>query len=403
MRFIQSEHIKVANLESRLDDANKVIDDYISDTGIDSKKALRLRLLSEEVLRLAKSIIGHGIMEFWLEGDARLTRIYLTAENNIDRYKQDELLSVSKTGENSAEKGFFGKLLAMFIMDVPGESTWNLRDYKDEIRRRKREDPYSQEAWDDLERSLVANLADDIEVGISRDKIKMVVTKDFSEALSTIGSRVPEYKGDYTFIDSNKLDESTLYDKADELIEDLEVSKKDAIHLKLLFEETVGMLKSMAADYHAEIWFEKYKKECCLKLTGKTLMDSAKKKELISISSDHDNHSAKGFMGKVTDVIESGLLNYTDVMKLQQQYGAGYVSYGSMGLYGFTEGSVTPGIQWSLCDYRDSLEADQDNNPSVKEAWDELEKSIVASLAKDVLVGVKGDRIDITMVYELND
>ena len=38
----------------------------------------------------------------------------------------------------------------------------------------------------------------------------------------------------------------------------------------------------------------------------------------------------------------------------------------------------------------------------VAAAFDELEKSIVASLAKDVLVGVKGDRIDITMVYGLN-
>ena len=49
------------------------------------------------------------------------------------------------------------------------------------------------------------------------------------------------------------------------------------------------------------------------------------------------------------------------------------------------------------------LDAKVDNLPQVLSFVDEeLEKSIVASLAKDVLVGVKGDRIDITMVYGLN-
>ena len=107
-------------------------------------------------------------------------------------------------------------------------------------------------------------------------------------------------------------------------------------------------------------------------------------------------------MSKISDVVENGLLNYSEVMKLQQQYGTGYVSFGSMGIYGIMEGSSDPGIMWSLSDYRESLGTDQENDPSAKEAWDELEKSIVASLAKDVLVGVKGDRIDITMVYGLN-
>ena len=402
MRFVQSEHIKIANLESKMDVAQEVVDNYIFDTGIKDKDALRLRLLSEEVLRLAKSIIGYGIMNFWLEGNSRVTKIYLTAENHMDKTKQDELISVSTSGENSVEQGFFGKLRSLFVAEAPDTSKWSLRDYEEELRRRKEEDKYSQEAWDDLERSLVANLADDIEVGINKDNIEMVVTKDFSEALGAIGSRVPQIKSDFTFIDSAKIDEGKLYARADELIEELDVSPKDAVHLKLLFEETVGMLKAMTADFHAEMWFEQYKNVCSLKLTAKTLMDATKKKELLQVSSDKDNSAVKGFMSKISDVVENGLLNYSEVMRLQQQYGTGYVSFGSMGIYGIMEGSSDPGVMWSLSDYRDALDSELATDSSAKEAWDELEKSIVASLAKDVLVGVKGDRIDITMVYGLN-
>ena len=402
MRFVQSEHIKIANLESKMDVAQEVVENYIFDTAIKGKDALRLRLLSEEVLRLAKSIIGYGIMNFWLEGNSRVTKIYLTAENHMDKTREDELISVSTTGENSVEQGFFGKLRSLFVMDTPGTSKWSLKEYQEELRRRKEEDKYSQEAWDDLERSLVANLADDIEVGVGKDEIKMVVTKDFSEALGAIGSRVPVAKSDFTFVDSSKIDEGKIYARADELIEELDVSAKDAIHLKLLFEETIGMLKAMTADFRAEIWLEKYKNVCCLKLTAKTLMDAAKKKDLLTVSTDKGNSAVKGFMSKVSDIVENGLLNYSEVMKLQQQYGTGYVSFGSMGIYGIMEGSSDPGIMWSLSDYRESLGNEQGTDPSAQEAWDELEKSIVASLAKDVLVGVKGDRIDITMVYGLN-
>ena len=402
MRFVQSEHIKIANLESKMDVAQEVVENFIFDTGIKGKDALRLKLLSEEVLRLAKSIIGYGIMNFWLEGNSRVTKIYLTADNHMDKSKQEQLISVSSTGENSVEKGFFGKLRSLFTIDAPGNSTWSLKDYEEELRRRKEEDKYSQEAWDDLERSLVANLADDIEVGVSKDSIQMVVTKDFSEALGAIGSRVPQAKSEFTFVDSAKIDEGKIYARADELIEELEVSPKDAVHLKLLFEETVGMLKAMTTDFRAEMWFEKYKNVCCLKLTAKTLMNVDKKQDLLSVSSDRGNEAVKGFMSKISDVVENGLLNYSEVMKLQQQYGTGYVSFGSMGIYGIMEGSSDPGVMWSLSDYRESLGTDQENDPSAKEAWDELEKSIVASLAKDVLVGVKGDRIDITMVYGLN-
>ncbi|MBO6241830.1 MAG: hypothetical protein J6O61_13470 [Butyrivibrio sp.] len=398
---MQSEHIRISNIETDIGRAYQLLDDYIFDIKLEGKNALRLRLLTEEVLRLAKSIVDETTVEIWFEGGSKLTNIYLTADNNIDSNKQKELISISTTGENSAQSGFFSQLVKAFLFEAPAERTWTLKDYRNEILRKRREDKYSQEAWDDLERSLVANLADDIIVSIDKNKIKMWVIKDFSEALSTVGSSVPQIVTNPLIVDSDYIQGSNANSRADEAIEELELSKKDALHLKLVFEETIGMLKEMTGDYSAVVWFEKYKNEACLKLTAKTLMSAEKKSTLLDMSSG-GNASVKGFMGKVRDVIENGILGYNNVMKLQQEYGGGYISYGTMGMYGSTEGLADSGITWSLYEYRNALSDDVTMNESAKQAWDELEKSIVASVAKDVIVGVKGDRVDMTVVCTLN-
>ena len=288
----------------------------------------------------------------------------------------------------------------MFVIEPPAEKKWSLKEYQAELLKKREEDKYSQEAWDDLERSLVANLADDIEVGFDKDIVKMIVTKDFSEALSNVNSRVPAIISKQIIVDSDVIKASNAIGRADSTIEELKLNKKDSFHLNLIFEETLGMLKEMTGEYSAVIWFEKYKNQCCIRLTAKTEMDINKKKNLLDMSFDGTNSLVKGFMGKVRDVIENGALGYNNVMKLQQEYGGGYVQYGTMGMYSSTEGMADTGIMWSLCEYRSSL-SDEMENVSVKEAWDELEKSIVAKLAKDVVVGVKGDRVDMTIVYDI--
>lgn len=402
MHYKKTEHIKISDPSSDMDKAYRAVDGFISDTGIKGKNSLRIRLLSEEVLRLVRSVTGFSEMNFWLEGDSRVTRIFLTADGKLDRDKQKELISVSSSGENSSEHGFFGTLLSMFSLNDYEDSEWSLKDYQDDLRRRRNEDPYSDDAWKDIERSIVGNLADDIEVGVTKGKIKMVITKDLSESLSLIGSKAPQKVTGTTFINSGKDDETGFYVVADKLVEELSVSKKDALHLKLLVEEVAGMLRTMTTEYQAMFWFERYKEECCLKLTGKTEMDINKKQELIDVSSDRKNRAASGVMGKIGDIIENGILDYTEVSKLSQKYGGASINYGAMGIYGGMPDGMYPGVMWSLRDYRNSLASPAEDEAS-NTVKDELERSIVASLAKDILVSVKGNRIDMTIVYELQD
>lgn len=186
----------------------------------------------------------------------------------------------------------------------------------------------------------------------------------------------------------------------DEYIKEQDLEYKKAIHLRLLAEETIGMVKSMTREYEAAFWIEKEGEEYRIKLQIETIMDKGKKDALLSVSRSKKNEYAKGFMGKISEIIEDGLLSFDESMKLQQEYGSPmpYYDFIGMGIMGEMPTAGVP-VMWSLSNYRDSLdEAPQSDD--TQEAADELEKSIVASLAKDVIVGIRRDKVDMTIVCD---
>ena len=185
-------------------------------------------------------------------------------------------------------------------------------------------------------------------------------------------------------------------DKIDNYLADLKLEPKDNLHLRLLAEETLGMLGAMAGEYRSVVWFERDGNVCKLQVIAKTEMDIDKKKEILSVSRSGENNLAKGFMGKIGDIIENGFLNYENVMKLQQEYGGGYVDYAAMG--GRPSGET---FCWSLEQYKDALDEVRYTDEAAGTAWDELEKSIVARIADDVIVGVKKDEVEFTIVSKL--
>ena len=178
---------------------------------LEDKKALRIRLLAEELCGMLPGLVENFSGEFWAEneGDNYELHVELKAdEMSIDL--RDELISVSKSGKNAAAKGIMGKiravaetmLLAAFDPDlapmaVPGEFydyhgynmgfgyidpaisvetgdvySWSLFNYKTAVEEKK--DEYAE-----LERSIVAKLADDIIVGVRGRNVEIVVKKSF--------------------------------------------------------------------------------------------------------------------------------------------------------------------------------------------------------------------------------
>lgn len=181
---------------------------------------------------------------------------------------------------------------------------------------------------------------------------------------------------------------------ADEFIKSLVLDKTQAMHIRLLAEETIGMVRAMTVNFEAYFWLEKENDEYRVKLNVRTDMSKEKKEELLSLSTSGENVAVKGFMGKIREMIENSLLDFDSALSLQQKFGgnSGY-SYVGMG----TLEDDTP-LLWSLNSYKESLQDECDGDTEEEGKWDELERSIVASLAKEVTIGIRNNIVDMTII-----
>ena len=193
-------------LETVLNEVEKVT----KYNGLEDKKALRVRLLAEEICGMLPGLVENFSGEFWAEndGDNYELHVELKADDmNLDL--RDELISVSKSGKNAAAKGVMGKiravaetmLLAASDSSIPLPAgdyydyngfnmgfgyidpaisyetgyvySWSLYSYKTAVKDNE------EDAYAELERSIVAKLADDIIVGVRGKNVEIIVKKSF--------------------------------------------------------------------------------------------------------------------------------------------------------------------------------------------------------------------------------
>ena len=167
------------------------------------------------------------------------------------------------------------------------------------------------------------------------------------------------------------------------------LQQKEALRLRLLAEELVGMLPELVKNYDGIFWLEndqkKYELHVELSVGG---LSKEKKEELIEISANKKNAAATGFMGKIRDIAENMLL-FSDEPSHDFYCESEY-------LYGYGVADVNYTYAWSLERYMDQ----QNVEKKTEKDWDQLEKSIVAKLADDVIVGVCGSKVEIIIKKE---
>lgn len=402
---MESEHVRIGNVQELFDRVDDILEDYMSRAGISQKDALRFTLLTEEAVRFAKSVVSdESIVELWFEGDGRVSNICIQTEGNFDENKKEEFLSASTSGENSAKRTFFDEIKEAFTK--PKKPTWSLAEYEAELMMKRDKDKYSTEAWDNLERSVLANLADDISVSILDKTVNMRITKDFTSTMQKVGSKKPKAVTEQILFSNEEDRIEQALQKTDACLKALNLSKKDELHVKLLCEESIAMVRQIAGDFTAMMWVEAYKGECAVKLLLSTEMDSFKKEEFINTSTNKKNSASMGLMDKISDIISTGMADFDSVMKLNQEYNGSFIDYGSMGTYMSVGNAASPdyagGLLWSLMDYKNELSEKRDE-PAGQTAWDELEKSIVASIAKDVIVGIKKHTVTMTIITDVKE
>ena len=177
-----------------------------------------------------------------------------------------------------------------------------------------------------------------------------------------------------------------------------EMDPKSALRLRLLVEETFAMVHTIAEDFYADFWIEGTRTGLCkIHLDLHTEMDLEKKKELIGVSREKKNAAVKGLTGKIWEMIENHL--YLKKADWSEDLEAG--SYA----LGFVDMPMAPGaplqmdaLLWSLNSYRQGVDEQKEKTEGAREAWDELEKSILANLADDLTVAIRGNDAEITVV-----
>ena len=172
---------------------------------------------------------------------------------------------------------------------------------------------------------------------------------------------------------------------ADKVAAFKDLSKKNALHLRLLTEEAMGMLRSIAGTMDGEFWIEDDNGVYELHLRVQTPMDENKREQLLAASSTGVNEAERGFMGRIRAFFEP-----TDGLPMY------YVP-----MTGETP-AMHSAMMWSMVDYRDHLDLDLSRNRvGAKEAWDELEKSVVAHVADDVKVSIRGRTVEMTIIKKM--
>ncbi|MBR2490157.1 MAG: hypothetical protein IKB65_01585 [Ruminiclostridium sp.] len=171
-------------------------DRFAEETGLTGKQSLQLRLLTEELLGMVNGVTKVRDGSFAIELKDGEYRLLLSAETfPVGERAQKRLLDTSSTGENILYQGVAGKVRMVVDWyrqggDPAGRGDSFAGGFHDEsfeewslVRMRNYAARERKAAkWDKLEKSVLEHLADDVRVGLRRDKVVITVHKTFHNA-----------------------------------------------------------------------------------------------------------------------------------------------------------------------------------------------------------------------------
>ena len=170
-----------------------------------------------------------------------------------------------------------------------------------------------------------------------------------------------------------------------------DLTEKQAGQLRLLCEELDGMLPNVIGDFDGEIWIEFENGVCRINASLELARFSLdKKEELIKTSTNKKNAAAVGIVGKVRSVLEDIFLD-ANAFKAYSPLAEGLQLVTGCGE------SVPYSYFWTLEEYKKGAHEQE------VEEYDELERSIISSVADNVTVGVKGKKADIVIIKDFSN
>lgn len=209
---MNTDYISISSDLKGKEDALATAEKFITYNAVSGKDAIHVRLLTEEMLSLVNGIMDDFKAKLRLESEPSkqgvLCRIRLSARKSVSEKQENRLMSVSSSGKNEAAKGVLGKIREMFRLSAqhsadgvyaPGSvpmldswyslgmhhdelsymneyamGCWSLNNYRRNIETQKSS---MQEEWDELEKSIINRLADDVKIYLKNDSTEIVIEK----------------------------------------------------------------------------------------------------------------------------------------------------------------------------------------------------------------------------------
>ncbi len=178
---MKSDVIRVTNKGSGFDEAFAQAEAAARFRELDRNSALHLRLLTEEMMGMMRALTGEREADFWIdstEGDGAL-RLHLQVKTLMNAEMRKKLLSASTSGVNAAASGLAGKLRDLFESAMEPVSQEMAQDLKNGIYSSAEGSRAPKEDWDELEKSVVSNIADDVKISIVNQNVEMIIIKQF--------------------------------------------------------------------------------------------------------------------------------------------------------------------------------------------------------------------------------
>ena len=161
----------------------------------------------------------------------------------------------------------------------------------------------------------------------------------------------------------------------------------------MLTEEMMGLMRSITGDVTGKFWINDDEEGVYeLHLQVEKWLTSETREKLLAASTTGKNAAAKGLMGRIRNFFEVGadedIAAYTNPLVLPGMY----------------ETAAAPKMdwEWSMVQYEEALASSRPvSEETVQEARDELEKSVVAHVADDVKVSIKGRTVEMIMIKKM--
>ena len=164
------------------------------------------------------------------------------------------------------------------------------------------------------------------------------------------------------------------------------LNQKSNLRLRLLAEELIGMVQNLSGYIDALYWVDRQGSTFTLHLKAEVIMNKEVMELLLSTATSGKNSAAKGFMGKLREMIASVMIPSAQGPSVLSGLSIGMMSAGSP----VGENAGMSSYIWSLNNYKEKIEE--------SEEAEDLERSIVASLADEVLVSIVGSKVQIDII-----